>query len=129
MRTRQWIGLGLSCLTVVVLVLGMLDPGAAIAVVPGSGALILVTWTVSRVPVPVPLIVTWAASVALTGVTVLAAAFLALSSPTGIDDGFPWWLWGVVLCHAATAACSGWYAVRHARALRHPAALGNAEHA
>ena len=121
MRTRQRIGLALSCLTVVVLVLGMLDPGLVVAVLPVSGALILVTWVVSRVPVPVPLVAAWGVTVVVTGVTVVAAAVLAVSSPTGIDDPFPWWLWGVVLSCAATASCSAWYAVRHLIAVRQDA--------
>lgn len=118
MRTRQWIGVALSCLTVVVLVLGTLNPGAAVAVMPVSGALILGTWAVSRVPVPVPLLVAWAVTVVVTGMTVVAAAFLAVSSPTGVDDQLPWWLWGAVVSYAATAACSVWYSVRLVNAVR-----------
>jgi hypothetical protein len=122
-RTRQWTGLALSCLTVVVLALGMLGPGVAVAAIPVSGALILVTWVVSRVPVPVPLIVTWGVTVVVTGVTVVVATYLALSSPGGVDEQFPWWMWGVVLSYAATATCGVWYSVRHVHAVRQVAPI------
>jgi hypothetical protein len=123
MRTRQRIGLALSCLTVVILVLGTVLPPATVIALPVSGALILVTWIVSRVPVPVPLIVAWGLTVVVTWVTVAALTYLALSSPTGIDEQFPWWLWGVVLSYAATAACGVWYSVRHVHVLRQVAPI------
>ncbi len=121
MRTRLWLGLALSCVTVVILVLGTVLPPAAVIALPVSGALILVTWVVSRVPVPVPLIVAWGLTVVVTWVTVVVLTYLALSSPTGIDEQFPWWLWGVVLSYAATAACGVWYTVRHMNAVRQSA--------
>ena len=121
MRTRQVTGLVLAAITVVVLVAGLLDPMEGGLAMLAGGILILVTWIVSRVPVPALEIAAWGAAVLLGLVTVAAAALLALSGETGPGRGLPWWLWALLIGYevavAVTVAGGIWNLVRHVRIL------------
>ena len=125
---RHVIGLVLAVLTVPLVVIGLIDPlegGVAMLV---AGALVLVTWLVSRIPVPRLEWIAWTATTTLAVITVGIASVLWNQGITQ-TQGLAWWMWGLIGVYTigvlATLAGSIQYIVRHVRALRHPTALGN----
>jgi hypothetical protein len=123
MRTRHVIGLILSALTVPMLVLGLLDPMEGGLAMLAAGTLLLVTWLVSRVPVPRLEWIAWVATVALAAVTIAVAGLLWNADVTGPGRGLPWYLWAMIIGYEAgvlvTLAGGVMYVVRQARELRH----------
>lgn len=132
---RHIIGLVLAILTVPLVLLGLIDPlegGVAMLV---AGALVLLTWLVSRIPVPRLEWIAWTATTSLAVVTVAVASVLWNQGITQ-TQGLAWWMWGLIGVYTvgvlATIAGSVQYIVRHVRTLRHPEAHrnpGNAAHA
>ena len=134
-RTRHVIGLVLAVLTVPLVLIGLIDPlegGVAMLV---AGVLVLVTWLVSRVPVPR---LEWIAWTATTGVAVVSVAIASVLWSQGITqaEGLAWWMWALIGVYTigvlVTLAGAVQYIVRHARALRHhvdAAKPGKAVHA
>ena len=116
MHTRQVIGLVLSVLTVPVLLLGLIDPiegGIAMLV---AGALIVVTWAVSRVRVPRLEWIAWLTAVASGASALVAVPMYWPSTP------YPFWVWLLVglyeIAVAVTVAGGVVYVVRHVRRVR-----------
>ena len=125
MRNRQVAGLGLAITTVVVL-MAALFPGFAVPALLLGGALILMTWLASQVPVPAMEIVSWGAALALGAMTVMAAALGALGAfgdGASVGDDVPWWTWALFIAYevaiAATVGGAAWHVARHVRVLRH----------
>lgn len=119
---RRWLGLVLSILTVPILVLGLIDPlEGGIAMLIG-GALTVVTWLVSRVPVPRLEWIAWLTAFISGGLALLGAVLLWQQSPGG-PEGMPWWVLVPLVVYeiavAATIAGGVWFVARHVRALRH----------
>ena len=135
LTTRHVIGLVLAVLTVPLVLLGLIDPlegGVAMLV---AGALVLLTWLVSRIPVPRLEWIAWTATTSLAVVTVAVASVLWNQGITQ-TQGLAWWMWGLIGVYTvgvlATIAGNVQYIVRHVRTLRHPKAHrnpGNAAHA
>ena len=72
MRTRQIVGLILGILTVPVLIVGLMDPiegGVALLV---GGALVVIVFLVSRVPMPRLLWIAWLSAVAFGAASLIA---------------------------------------------------------
>lgn len=122
MRRKLTLGLALAVATVIVLTLGLLDPAVGSLALLLGGALILATWSVSRVRVPVVEIVAWGLALALGWGTVTAAAIHAVSGDTNSADDVPPWIWALFIGYeAAVAVTVGgavWHLVRHVRQLR-----------
>ena len=123
MRNRRVAGLALAALTVAILVAALL-PGFGPPALMLGGALVLVTWLVSRVPVPVVEIVAWGAALLLGMITVTALTLLALGdgAGAGLEDYAPWWAWALFIAYevavATTVGGAIGHLVRHVRALR-----------
>jgi hypothetical protein len=116
MRTRQIVGLILGILTVPVLIVGLMDPiegGVALLV---GGALLVIVFLVSRVPVPRLLWIAWLSALAFG-----AASLIAVAQYYPWRD-YPWWIWALVvgyeLAAGVTAAGGVVYVVRMALRLR-----------
>ena len=116
MRMRQIVGLILGILTVPVLIVGLMDPiegGVALLV---GGALLVIVFLVSRVPVPRFLWIAWLSAVAFG-----AASLIAVAQYYPWRD-YPWWIWALVVGYevaaGVTAAGGVVYVVRMARRLR-----------
>ena len=116
MRTRQIVGLILGILTVPVLIVGLMDPiegGVALLV---GGALVVIVFLVSRVPMPRLLWIAWLSAVAFG-----AASLIAVAQYYPWRD-YPWWIWALVVGYevaaGVTAAGGVVYVVRMARRLR-----------
>jgi hypothetical protein len=125
---RHIIGLVLAVLTIPVVIIGLIDPlegGVAMLV---AGALVLVTWLVSRIPVPRLEWIAWTATTSLAVVTVAIASVLWSQGITQ-TEGLAWWMWGLIGVYRigvlVTLAGGVQYIVRHVRALRHREAPGN----
>ena len=117
MRTRQIVGLILGILTVPVLIVGLMDPiegGVALLV---GGALVVIVFLVSRVPMPRLLWIAWLSAVAFG-----AASLIAVAQYYPWRE-YPWWIWALVVGYEVaagiTAAGGVVYVVRMARRLRH----------
>jgi hypothetical protein len=121
-RNRHVIGLALSIVTVPVLAFSFVNPGVGGVAFVAGGAMILVTWLVSREPVPAVEIVGWGAALAFGFVTVVGAVIVAFSPDSGTGDQLPWWLWvpliGYLSASAVTVAGGVWHVVRHVKTLR-----------
>ena len=121
LTARHAIGLVLAVLTIPLVLLGLIDPlegGVAMLV---AGALLLVTWLVSRVPVPRLEWIAWTATTSLAVVTVAIASVLWNQGITQ-QQGLAWWMWGLIGVYTAgvLATLGGGiqYLGRHVRVLR-----------
>lgn len=122
MHARHVIGLVLAILTVPVLALGMFDPlegGLAMLV---AGGLLLVTWLVSRVPVPRLEWIAWTATIGVASAALTSAVLLRTAEVTGPGLGLPWWLVGLIALYevgvVVTFAGGIWYSLRLLRTVR-----------
>lgn len=110
-----------SVVTLPVIVLGLIDPlegGLAVLV---AGALILATWLIARVPVPVLEWTAWVTAIVTGGLAILGAA-------TNYPRPLPAWVWVLVVAYeiavVLTLVGAGIHVARHLRqmrARRHPA--------
>lgn len=115
MHRKLVIATVLSVVTLPVLVLGLIDPiegGLAMLV---AGSMILVTWLVARVPVPVLEWSAWVTTIATGGLAILG---VWRTYPLPV----PAWVWVLVVAYeiavALTLAGAGIYVARHVRRLR-----------
>lgn len=125
MRVRHIVGLGISAVTVPVAALSVLDPmegGLALLV---AGVLLLVTWLVSRVPVPRLTWIAWVSTASAGVVSLTVAAILWSQGVTGPGSGLPWGLWVLIVLYETgaitTFAGYVWYLIRHIGVVRHDA--------
>lgn len=122
MYARHIIGLVLAGLTVPLFLLGLIDPLEGGLAMLAAGGLLLVTWLVSRIPVPRLEWIAWTATTSLAVVTVAIASALWSQGVTQ-QQGLAWWMWGLIGVYSigvlATLAGAVQYVVRHVRTLRH----------
>ncbi|HAN71212.1 MAG TPA: hypothetical protein DCQ36_06440 [Actinobacteria bacterium] len=125
MKVRIWSGLALTVITVPVLALGLIDPmegGVALLV---AGAFLLVTWLVSRVPVPRLEWIAWCATMTVAAIAVAAGSIMWIQGITGPGRGLPWWLIVLMVAYEVgvviTIAGHGFFIARHIGRLRNPA--------
>jgi hypothetical protein len=130
MSGRHAVGLVLSILTVPVLVLGLFDPLEGGLAMLAAGVLIVVTWLVSRVPVPRLEWISWLATVAA-GVSAIAGAVwvnVDRGYVIGGAEGVPAWVLVLVALYEigvlVTIAGGIAYVVRHVTTGRSAAPTG-----
>ena len=126
-HVRHIIGLVLTVLTLPLFLLGLIDPLEGGVAMLAVGGLVLITWLVSRIPVPRLEWIAWTATTALAIVTVAIATVLWTQGITQ-TQGLAWWMWGLIALYTggvlATLGGGFQYLGRHVKALRHHE-LGN----
>ncbi|MBI1350584.1 MAG: hypothetical protein GC156_05640 [Actinomycetales bacterium] len=119
---RTVAGVVLAGITVLVLVVGVLDPAFGPLAILLGGALILTSWVVSRIAVPAMEIAAWGASLVLGLITVATWTLWILDDGSSPADSAPWWVWAMFAAYeaaiAVTAGGALWHLVRHVRVLR-----------
>ena len=122
MHVRHIVGLVLAVLTVPVTLLGLIDPMEGGIAMLAVGGLLLVTWLVSRIPVPRLEWIAWLATIVVGAVTVAVASVLWTQGVTGPGKGLPWWLFVMLAVYEVgvltTLAGGIQYVVRQVKALR-----------
>lgn len=125
MTVRIWAGLALSVISIPLLVLSLVDPlegGVAFLV---TGGALLITWLVSRVPVPRLEWIAWCATMSVAVITVAIASVMWTQGITGPGRGLPWWLIALIVTYelgvVITLVGHGLLITRHIRRLRNPA--------